>query len=514
MGKSFNTRIQQKIDTAENWAKATNFTPLKNELIIYDKDNDYDYYRFKIGDGATNVNNLPFADWGTGDWNQNDDTSSDYIKNRTHWFEPGDEPVIFLEETSLEFDADGIYVDSTPLDMVAGDNVIVEVDGVEYACEVIEGNIEEVTFLYLGNGEMLGLSGNDEPFMIIPELDMNDFVEGKTIVVFPQEAGTHVFKISKPAMTIYHKLSNDYLNIDKAPIKNSSNLITSGAVYDTKANWYENNSSKTSYIENRTHWAEGTREQFKPVSWDGNTEGLEVAVGTAQGFTANYYYKVAGLPWDKSYNSIVNLLQEKEAYIKFYVDTFQNGSQVGHNQGSKLVEQDEMRCLADRCIFISALGVVLVTTDNCVIAEQENVTKLDGSAADDDLRLAGTITFPTPGIYFCGFDWTESGVGMKFKVLDFMIAEGDVYPLYDAYIPDTIARISDIPTADSIIEKLTGRLLPDPTQLEDGTALVVRDGKWVLSSLDAASVNGINIQVANEAPSETDETNPTITFVV
>ena len=54
--KTLKTRIQIKGDTAENWAKATNFIPLKNEPILYT-----DLGKIKYGDGVTNVNSLPFA---------------------------------------------------------------------------------------------------------------------------------------------------------------------------------------------------------------------------------------------------------------------------------------------------------------------------------------------------------------------------------------------------------------------------------------------------------------------
>ena len=59
--RSFNARIVQKHDTEENWNKATNFIPKQGEIIVYDIDTTYSYERFKIGDGVTNVNNLPFA---------------------------------------------------------------------------------------------------------------------------------------------------------------------------------------------------------------------------------------------------------------------------------------------------------------------------------------------------------------------------------------------------------------------------------------------------------------------
>lgn len=60
--KRLNARYQQKIDTEENWNKATNFIPLKGEVIIYaDPDNQNYIPRIKIGDGITTVSQLPFS---------------------------------------------------------------------------------------------------------------------------------------------------------------------------------------------------------------------------------------------------------------------------------------------------------------------------------------------------------------------------------------------------------------------------------------------------------------------
>lgn len=53
--KTFQGRIVQKHDTEANWKKATNFVPLKGEIIIYD-----DLRKIKIGDGSTKVNELDF----------------------------------------------------------------------------------------------------------------------------------------------------------------------------------------------------------------------------------------------------------------------------------------------------------------------------------------------------------------------------------------------------------------------------------------------------------------------
>ena len=53
-------RIIHKHDIEENWDKATGFIPKQGEIIVYDIDENYNYERFKIGDGNTSIINLPF----------------------------------------------------------------------------------------------------------------------------------------------------------------------------------------------------------------------------------------------------------------------------------------------------------------------------------------------------------------------------------------------------------------------------------------------------------------------
>lgn len=55
VNKTFQGRIVQKHDTKANWDKATNFVPLKGEIIVYD-----DLKKIKIGDGATKIGSLAF----------------------------------------------------------------------------------------------------------------------------------------------------------------------------------------------------------------------------------------------------------------------------------------------------------------------------------------------------------------------------------------------------------------------------------------------------------------------
>ena len=51
--------VYMKSDTSENWSKAKNFIPAKNELIIY---TDFMPTGMKIGDGITKLNDLKFLD--------------------------------------------------------------------------------------------------------------------------------------------------------------------------------------------------------------------------------------------------------------------------------------------------------------------------------------------------------------------------------------------------------------------------------------------------------------------
>ena len=55
--RQFNTRVLHKIDTYQNWEKATGFYPLKGELIIYTTDKaGNEKIGFKIGTGELDKN--------------------------------------------------------------------------------------------------------------------------------------------------------------------------------------------------------------------------------------------------------------------------------------------------------------------------------------------------------------------------------------------------------------------------------------------------------------------------
>ena len=106
--RKFNARVQHKIDTYENWGLATNFPPLKGEIVIYTPDpkdpDDTRPVKIKVGDGTTLVGDLDFietaAAGGAGggtvtpqiqsDWLQENPSKKDYIKNKPFYSLPAE----------------------------------------------------------------------------------------------------------------------------------------------------------------------------------------------------------------------------------------------------------------------------------------------------------------------------------------------------------------------------------------------------------------------------------------
>lgn len=152
--KNMNTRIIHKHDIEANWEKAINFIPKQGEIIIYDVDTNYNYERFKIGDGVTTVNNLLFTTF-QADWNQNDEFAPDYIKNRTHYEISGN---VIFENAAMDFSED-TRLENELIDLFRDDNkglvedvsYKVEFDGNDYYCVAKDTGYGE---FYIGNQDI------------------------------------------------------------------------------------------------------------------------------------------------------------------------------------------------------------------------------------------------------------------------------------------------------------------------------------------------------------------------
>lgn len=141
------------------------------------------------------------------------------------FYTDGDGMVEILPETTIEGaddSGDGIN-DSLMLmlpELVSGKTYIVYWNGTEYECvgqEVKEGEIKGVL---LGNGADMGLSGNNEPFIILYTSGFLEMTGGEFNSMITFTDGT---TYPNPTISIYsggaviHKLDNKYLNLDWLP---------------------------------------------------------------------------------------------------------------------------------------------------------------------------------------------------------------------------------------------------------------------------------------------------------
>ena len=94
------TRIRLKSDTEANWNKAgprdgsAGFVPLAGELIVYSADATHPFSRLKVGDGSTNVVNLPFIDSGTLNGNETEIVKKE---NFSGFPSPGSEDKLYVD---------------------------------------------------------------------------------------------------------------------------------------------------------------------------------------------------------------------------------------------------------------------------------------------------------------------------------------------------------------------------------------------------------------------------------
>ena len=135
-----------------------------------------------------------------GNWEQNDPTADDYVKNRTHWKETKTE--VIIPETSIAFASDGPVAENPfILEIQEGSTYEVTWNGNVYQC--VAYIAEVLNSPSIGNGTIASLTGgNDEPFFIT-------VFRGDTLV-FAEEPGTYTISISRGVAT-WHTLDKRYL---------------------------------------------------------------------------------------------------------------------------------------------------------------------------------------------------------------------------------------------------------------------------------------------------------------
>lgn len=138
------------------------------------------------------------------DWDQNDDTMLDYVKNRTHYKEVLSEEGTLLEETTISFTTSMIGVSGIGTSNVnEGGEYTVYWNGTAYECKPVKKG----STLHLGNASLTtSLEDTGEPFDI--ELLSET---GALITKSTSTAESVTIKIESKEVVVYHKLDSKYI---------------------------------------------------------------------------------------------------------------------------------------------------------------------------------------------------------------------------------------------------------------------------------------------------------------
>lgn len=225
---------------------------LEEESYILDSNKQW--HKKKIGEDLTGQVQA--------DWNQNDETASDYVKNRP--FYTGDPvEIVLVEESTVTFeDNGGIYlgqIDST-FSATVGETYNVYWDGTTYECACIDFNGNTA----IGNLSIMG-SGSDtgEPFLI----SVNNGVA--IAIVTADTSASHTILISGTVSEVV-KIDPKYLTTKFKPKGKSYLTFSSPDEFTLKVN------------DETKHW-NGTLEYFDSneawTTWDGTNALSAVANG-------------------------------------------------------------------------------------------------------------------------------------------------------------------------------------------------------------------------------------------
>lgn len=202
MAKLFKTTFKLRRGATEVWEK-------NNPVLAYGEPGfDKDKYIFKIGDGKQHWKDLkPIGATVQADWNQNDETADDFIKNRLAWEES--ETIWEVTDTMEAWQFEGEKV----FDIEEGSEYIVEIDDVSYKTKARTINIEGITAYFIGDGTLVPdtpVESTGEPFAIgvIPSEEIFVAFFFNPDNTKEHLSGTHTIRISKINV---HKINPKFL---------------------------------------------------------------------------------------------------------------------------------------------------------------------------------------------------------------------------------------------------------------------------------------------------------------
>lgn len=203
------------------------------------------------------------------DYEQNDSSQPDYIKNRTHYKEViHQEKVDLLPETEIDFSSlgDEGYTQSEPLNVQVGDTVKVLWDNQEYECKAQLMPQTESSFpndiIVFGNLYAVGIddiSTSEIPFSVVSNYVVSEsgFVSGCTMMPMIECTNPITVRIFTGGdKVVYHKLDVNYLPISEDDISsNDNNIVTSKPLIKyfsaNRSDWDVDDDMDPRFIKNR-----------------------------------------------------------------------------------------------------------------------------------------------------------------------------------------------------------------------------------------------------------------------
>ena len=387
MEKTLNSRIINKHDLEINWLKAINFVPKQGELIVYDIDDKYTYQRFKIGDGVTKVNDLPFI--AKPDWNAKEGTAG-YIENRTHY------------DDGFDLTYDGNY-ENYPHHILEDGAIIVQVSDTPLTKEEIVGATGEGVI----NGQQMS-QVLDENILEVDEesgeiIGINSVFFSSAVPV-PKGNGEFV----EPGVYFYHIQNYGMLTrLYKEELKQLDEKYIPDSIARkeevAQADWNENDETRAAYVKNRTHYV-GTLE----IEWDGVIDG-HLATESHTFMSGAKFVKVSDFK-----------ITEQHLPIQLLVDC---GEQIG------------IQTFYNACLFKED-GSVSICEDLAYYVPEDNFV------IEPELSHHNRVVFPEKGLYFI-YNITPDGTVQFGKTL----LANEVHQLHEKFIPSTIARTDNLPVA-------------------------------------------------------------------
>lgn len=464
LNKQINARQQQKHDIEANWILAGNngFVPLNGEIIVYDKDDNYDFQRVKIGDGVTDVNALKFVN--QADWNASEGKPG-HVLNRTHWVE--DTRVTVLS-SAVDYSNNNSGLIPTPFELIIGEEYTVEFGNIKFTATAING--KEISGTFSGCGALV----NSEKDFLVIDTSKNSGYDNLGIygvVDTPEGERASFIKICQGDLKI-HKLDTKFLpdgvpyavGTDLKEILSEATLTTTE---DDSGMFLITTPITLTVGERYTIKLNGTEYQGTAVEYteDGITNVMLTNDGTDMTTGAGAVFVLAILPSETA--------TEDGVYAYLIVMSGETSVTMALYHGAR-----EVRKLDNRCLDLEWLPVI----DKAYLIPEQTVSAVD--TAPDGSYMAVVKTNPewdgsfsvserTPlTISFQGMDFPAVGGGTMDG--DFITPEAGGF--YFTGFNDSWAIIVPSPgtytisvsdPAQSAYNKIPEEFLPDSTATKE-----------------------------------------------